>query len=125
LDFTLRLDMRYVPYDGMQDEEEYYTNTGILMFVTDHQVWPKTLEVQGLHKLALSMFPIDAAAKFTTDVLARKRAMRPIGRWNSLEVVSQAGQVRVSVNGRLVTAVTEHEFRQPGHIGFQSEGAEV
>ena len=125
LNFTLRLEMRYLPYEGMRSDGDYYTNTGILMFVTEHQVWPKTLEVQGLYKIALSMLPIDSDAKFTTDYPARNRAMRPVGEWNALEIVSDAGQVRVSVNGQLVTTVTEHEFKQPGHIGFQSEGSEV
>lgn len=125
LNFTLRLDMRYVPYAGLQTDEDYYSNTGILLFVTDHQIWPKCLEVQGLYRLALSILPIDTKAAFTTDTEARRAAMRPVGQWNAIQIVSEAGKVQVSVNGRLVTTVTEHEFTAPGHIGFQSEGSEV
>ena len=55
----------------------------------------------------------------------RRSAIQPLGEWNSIEVVSKGGEVRVSLNGQLVTTVTEHEFEEPGHIGFQSEGAEV
>jgi hypothetical protein len=125
LDFTLRLDLRYVPYAGMETEADYYSNTGILLFVTEHRVWPKSLEVQGVYPLALSILPIDTEAVFSSDLHLRRSAMRPLGEWNSVEIVSKAGEVRVSLNGQLVTTVTEHEFEEPGHIGFQSEGAEV
>jgi len=125
LDFTLRLDMRYIPYAGMESDADYYANTGIVLFITEHQVWPKSLEVQGLYREALSILPIDNQAKFSFDKHRRDNAMRPLGEWNSIEIVSKAGEVRVSVNGLLVTTVTEHEFKQRGHIGVQSEGAEV
>jgi quinoprotein glucose dehydrogenase len=125
LDFTLRLDLRYVPYAGMDSDAEYYSNTGILLFVTEHRVWPKSLEIQGMYPAALSILPIDTEPVFTTDAHARRAAMLPPGEWNAIEIVSRSGEVRVSLNGRLVTTVTEHEFEEPGHIGFQSEGAEV
>jgi len=125
LNFTLRLDLRYVPYAGMETEADYYSNTGIFLFVTKHEVWPKSLEVQGVYPWALSILPIDTEAVFSSDAHVRRSAIRPLGEWNSIEVVSTGGEVRVSLNGQLVTTVTEHEFEEPGHIGFQSEGAEV
>ncbi|MBJ18338.1 MAG: hypothetical protein CL933_02835 [Deltaproteobacteria bacterium] len=125
LNFILRLDLRYVPYPGMRTEAEYYSNTGILLFVNKHGVWPKSLEVQGVYPSALSILPIDSEANFTTDAHRRRAALRPLGEWNSVEIVSQAGEVRVSVNGQQVTTVSDHEFEESGHIGFQSEGAEV
>jgi hypothetical protein len=33
--------------------------------------------------------------------------------------------VRSYLNGTLVSTITEHEFKAPGHIGFQSEGGEL
>ena len=39
--------------------------------------------------------------------------------------MSKNGQVQSYLNGVLVNTVTEHPFKEPGHIGFQSEGAEV
>jgi mono/diheme cytochrome c family protein len=125
LDFTLRLDMRYLPYEGMESDSDYYGNAGILLFVQEHRVWPKTVEVQGYFPQALSILPIDTPVSFETDERARRIAMRPIGEWNSIEIDSAQGRVRVSLNGELVTTVTEHEFEEPGHIGFQSEGGEV
>lgn len=125
LEFTLRLDMRYLPYEGMESDSDYYGNAGILLFVREHRVWPKTLEVQGYFPQALSILPIDTPTTFETDERARRIAMRPIGKWNSIEIHSAQGRVRVSLNGELVTTVTEHEFDEPGYIGFQSEGGEV
>jgi hypothetical protein len=45
--------------------------------------------------------------------------------WNSVEIVSKEGQVRAYLNGTLISAVTQHDFIRAGHIGFQSEGAEI
>jgi acyl-CoA synthetase (NDP forming) len=53
------------------------------------------------------------------------RAKKPAGRWQSVEIVSKDGQVKSYLNGVLVSTITQHEFKEPGHIGFQSEGAEL
>ena len=59
------------------------------------------------------------------DPEARAKAWKPTGEWNSAEIVSRNGQVWSYLNGALVNTVTEHEFKQAGYIGFQSEGGEV
>jgi hypothetical protein len=53
---------------------------------------------------------------------ARARAFRPIGQWNSVEIVAKDGQIKSYHNGELLSHVTEHEFTEAGYIGFQSEG---
>jgi len=45
--FTLRLQYRFEPYPGMESDDDLFTNTGYLLFITKHDVWPRTLEVQG------------------------------------------------------------------------------
>src|SRR5713226_3300556 len=44
--FTLRLQYRFEPYPGMESDDDLFTNTGYLLFITKHDVWPRTLEVQ-------------------------------------------------------------------------------
>ena len=124
-DFSLRLDLRYVADPGLENDADYYSNSGILLFVTEHRVWPKSLEVQGYYPLLLSILPIDTTAEFTIDRHTLRSALRPIGEWNAIEIIAKAGEVRVLLNDELVTTVHEHEFVEPGQIGFQSEGAKI
>jgi hypothetical protein len=127
LNFTLRFDYRQVPPSDWEhaDDDQYEGNTGYLLFITDHRVWPKCIEIQGRHMDLLSAFGIDSAIKSTIDVEARMRARKPVGEWQSVEIVSKNGQVKSYLNETLVSTVSEHEFTAPGHIGFQSEGSEV
>jgi 3-keto-disaccharide hydrolase len=45
--------------------------------------------------------------------------------WNSVEIAARDGQVKSSLNGTLISTISEHEFTEAGFIGFQSEGAEI
>ena len=66
-----------------------------------------------------------ASRNAISSMLRQKRAIQPVGQWNSVEIVSKDGQVGSSLNGTLISIVSEHEFREPGYIGFQSEGAKI
>lgn len=125
LDFTLRFDYRYEPIAGLEADEDVHSNSGYLLFITDHGVWPKSLEIQGQHTGVMGAFGVNAQAKVTADADARRRANRPLGRWNSVEIVSKEGKVTSSLNGIVISTVTEHEFKTPGYIGFQSEGGVI
>jgi hypothetical protein len=66
------------------------------------------------------------------DVFAAKRgAMKPVGQWNTQEVVAQGRHIKVSVNGQVILDVNLNDvkdiaklqkhpglFREAGHIGF-------
>jgi mono/diheme cytochrome c family protein len=123
--FSLRFEYRYEPHPWMETDGDFYGNSGYLLFITDHLVWPKSIEVQGRNAAVLAAMGLDSELKVSVDDEARKRALRPVGQWNSIEIISRDGQVRSYLNGTLVSTVTEHEFKEPGYIGFQAEGAEI
>jgi mono/diheme cytochrome c family protein len=127
LNFTLRFDFKHVPPADWDPEGDYFDgNSGYLLFITEHRVWPKAIEVQGNHLNPLHVIGMDSPVKATmADEAAAHRAKRPAGQWQSVEIVSKDGQVKSYLNGTLISTITEHEFKAPGHIGFQSEGAEV
>ena len=125
LNFTLRLEYRYQRQEGMESDEDFYGNSGYLLFIRKHQVWPKMIEIQGRNSAVLSVIAGDSKATYTVDDEARKRALKPVGQWNAVEIVSKDGQIRSSLNGTLLSIISEHEFKEPGQIGFQSEGAEI
>jgi hypothetical protein len=123
MNFDLRFDYRNAPYPDAEPDEPLIPGvTGYLLFITDHQVWPKCLEFEGANLAAVG---VGAHIQSKYDAEARKRAERPFGEWNSVEIVSKDGQVLAYLNGALVSTVTQHEFQAPGYIGFQSKGGEV
>jgi cytochrome c2 len=123
LNFTLRLDYRFTPVPGV-DDSEFLGNSGYLLFIKEHQVWPKYIEIQGQHTGVLGVLSTGGRAVFTVDNDARQRVMKPVGAWNSVEIVSAGGQIKSSLNGVLISTVTEHEYTA-GHLGFQAEGSEI
>jgi mono/diheme cytochrome c family protein len=125
LDFTLRLEFRYFPIPGLENENEFLSNSGYLLFITQHAVWPKCIEIQGQNLQVGQAFGVGTDLKVTVDSEARLRARKPVGQWNAMEIVSKGGKVVVSLNGAGISTVTEHEFKQPGYIGFQSEGGRI
>ena len=66
-----------------------------------------------------------AKNKSVWDKAARDKAVKPVGEWNSYEVVVRGQSVVVTINGVKVTEITSHEYPAKGHIGFQSEGVEI
>lgn len=126
MNFTLRLDYRYKPYEGMESERDFWGNSGVLLFVNEHQVWPRMLEVQLKAKDEGRMFGISAKVTATpVDEETRQRAKRPAGEWNALEIVSKDGQIKCYLNGILLSTVSEHEFKEPGHIALESESGQI
>jgi mono/diheme cytochrome c family protein len=124
LNFTLRLEYRFEPYPGMESSDEYYGNSGYLLLMKEHRVYPEMIEIQGMNLEVMDVRGPKSTI-FTVDTEVRKRAIHPVGQWNTVEIVSKDGQVRSYLNGTLVSTVTHHEFKEPGYLGFQSEGAKI
>ncbi len=126
LNFTLRFDFRYVPPPGWDGDDVIFGGqSGTHLFVTEHDIWPRAIEIQGRNYDALSVIAVSAQAEFTDDGEARRRARKPVGDWNSVEIISTNGEIRSSLNGVLISTVSEHEFTEPGHIAFESQGTEI
>ena len=126
LNFTLRLEYRYQPYEGLESDDEFYGNSGYLLFINEpFLVWPKMIEIQGMNTSVLSVILSDIKGKATVNDEARKRALKSVGQWNSIEIVSKDGQVNSYLNGALISTITEIDNQEPGHIAFQSEGGQI
>jgi mono/diheme cytochrome c family protein len=125
LNFILRLEYHFDPYPGMESDDQYFGNSGYLIFMQEHRVFPEMIEVQGMNLEILDIRASKRSTVYTVDTEARKRAVHPVGQWNTVEIVSKNGQVWNYLNGVLVSQVTHHEYTEPGYIGFQSEGAKI
>ena len=125
--YSFRFDFKYPRPAGLEDDGKFDGNSGYLVHITgEHKVWPKSIEVQGQNKTAGTIFAISGAkaVKAKDDPAARKKALKPVGEWNSIEIISKDGALTAILNG---TKVCESEAGDvtEGPIGFQSEGAEI
>src|SRR5262249_14035493 len=101
--YMVKFDWRYKRPDSLQDDEKFTGNSGYLAGITgEHKVWPKCVEIQGMNKehgriLALGGFK----GKYTFDAEALKKARKPVGEWNTTEIVIDNGKITSKVNGAL------------------------
>ena len=128
LDFDLRFDYRWVPPADMDRDDEFFNvSSGYLLFVDEPRIWPKGIEIEGNENALLAGFALGGSARITvtydTATLARYR--KAIGTWNAVQIVSRDGEVKVYLNGGLVTHISDHPYRSPGHIGFQYQGGRI
>ncbi len=112
-------------------------NGGVLVHISSgpkDRAWPLSLQIQTKNKNVGDILPM-AGATFTealtsdqgakTPIKARTGSVdreKPVGEWNSCDIVCQNGTVEVTINGVLqnkITNATPHS----GRVGFQFEGA--
>ncbi len=51
--------------------------------------------------------------------------MRPLGRWNAIEIEAKSGQVLTSLNGVPVSKIEKHNYDYAGNISFQVQGRKM
>ena len=126
-DFTLRLEFRWLNVESLAEEARSEANTGVLLFISGEEtIWPRCLEVQGkwtdLGQIKSNARDVKVAA--SEDDAARRRARKPVGQWNTLEIVARDGAVRSTLNGVAIAASEATALRE-GPIGFQLERFDV
>jgi hypothetical protein len=125
--YTLKLDYRFRRPADLTDDPGFKGNTGVMIHITGpHKQWPKSLELQGKYSEMASLKANGGAADLVIhdDNAARQSARKPVGEWNSLEVISKAGALASSINGVKVCESEAGELVE-GLIGFQAEDFEV
>jgi subtilisin family serine protease len=112
------------------------SNSGVLLHIASGPVnntaWPVCFQMQMKLSRAGDLLPM-AEAKFAeklttppdakTPQLDRAAAAseKPLGEWNSCDIVCRAGALEVTINGVLQNKVT-HCVPAAGKVGFQLEG---
>ncbi|MBI1347914.1 DUF1080 domain-containing protein [bacterium] len=121
--FTLKLDYKFPRPANLTDEAKFKGNTGFLIYITgEAKIWPLCLEVQGKH-VQMAAIKENGGAEppvVKDDGAAREAARKPVGQWNSLEIVSKDGALNVSLNGTPISS-SEPNFLSSGSIGIQAE----
>ena len=119
--FVLRAEWRFEP-EGWIGAPEKWPNAGFFIFANEiKDTWPVSLEVQGYHGEAGSLFgvrggKIDGAKRgpFVKD-------RPPLGSWDKYEITAREGHVLVVLNGQPVNE-GRNAVPSEGSICLQSEG---
>lgn len=124
--YILRFDWRYKRPEGLQNDADFRGNSGYLIHITgEHRLWPKCVEVQGMNRDAGIFLPLGGVKiNHHRDDAAKRAAIRPVGEWNEMEILSLNGTIVSRINGQVIAFGTDCDVRS-GPIGFQSEGAEI
>ncbi len=127
--YTLQFEFAFKKPDGLTDDSKFRGNSGCLIHVGEENalgVWPRSVEVQGMHRQLGLILPIPRSLKCkrTLDSDARAKVLKPVGQFNALGIVVKGGDMDISINGVVVSTVRDCELTE-GPIGLQSEGAET
>lgn len=121
--YKLRFDWRWPRGGG---------NSGCLLHVCgEDAVWPKSIESQ-LQSEHAGDFWVIGGTDFKEHVNKGDRRVpkqhahneKPLGKWNTMEVVCKDNTIQVYVNGMLQNEATETTVNA-GYIGLQSEGTPI
>lgn len=108
-------------------------NTGVLVNMQlPDKVWPECVQSQGKHGHQGDIFLMGGAESkehrgldANTPLVKRGPSNeKPVGEWNTCELVCRDATVKVYVNGKFENETTECTISS-GFIGIQSEGAEI
>ncbi|WP_020466495.1 3-keto-disaccharide hydrolase [Singulisphaera acidiphila] len=124
--YVLKFDWKYARPEGLIDDAKFDGNSGLLLHIQKpHKVWPKSIEVQLLNADSGHTFAI-FGSKFTgaKNAQAQKKAIKPVGQWNHLEVICQEGRITSTINGIEVDRGTGAS-PDSGHIGWQCEAGPI
>ena len=126
-DFKLTVEWRFVKLAPKAD------NTGVLVQIQEpDQVWPQCVQCQGKHDAQGDLFLMMGAeskehrGQDKNTPLPKRAASneKPIGEWNTCELICADDSVKAFVNGELMNEATECTVHS-GAVGIQSEGAEI
>lgn len=109
-------------------------NGGVLIHVSSgpkDKVWPLSLQIQTKHKNVGDLLPM-AGASFAEPLTTAEGAYppikakmadseKPVGEWNSCDILAKDGSVEVKINGIVQNKISKSS-PDSGHIGFQLEG---
>jgi hypothetical protein len=126
--YIARFDWKYVRPADLKDDEKFLGNSGFLAHIQPGDtgsVWPKSIEIQGMNKEHGKIFPVMGLAKgkFSFDAEALKKARKPVGEWNTTEIIFKDGMITSKVNGVEISTGSSELTEGPWLL--QSEGAEI
>ena len=126
-DYKLTVEWRFVKVAPKAD------NGGVLVHLQlPDKLWPPCIQCQGKHGRQGDLFLMGGAESkehrgldVNTAVPMRGESQeKPVGEWDTIELLCSGNSIKAWVNGRLMNETIECTIAS-GKIGFQSEGGEM
>ena len=122
-DYRLHVEWRWPANPG---------NNGVLVHVQlPDKVWPKMIECQLMNQNAGDIWIIETTFREHKERGQDRRTPKlgpanekPLGEWNSYDIVASGNTLVLSVNGKVMNIATQCELSD-GYICLQSEGAPI
>lgn len=119
--FVLRAEWRFEP-EGWVGAPEKWPNAGFFIFANEiKDTWPRSLEVQGYHGEAGSLFGVRGGKVEGAKRGPFVKNRPPLGSWDKYEITARDGRVTVVLNGALVNEGHDADPAE-GNVCLQSEG---
>jgi hypothetical protein len=123
--YILTFDWMYERPDDLASDAGFRGNSGLLLHIQPpHKVWPRCVEIQLQNASAGAVIPIGGAKCQGKRLAPTEEAVKPVGQWNHMVVISQEGTLACTINGVAVSEASGSTV-QGGPIGWQSEGAPI
>ena len=125
--YVLTVEWRFVKIAPKAD------NTGVLVHIQPpDKVWPECVQVQGKHAHQGDLFLMAGAESkehrgMDANTPLPKHgasAEKPIGEWNTCQVICSGNNVKACINGEFMNEATACTVSS-GFIGIQSEGGDI
>jgi hypothetical protein len=126
--YAIRFDWRFRRPEFLSEDDKFLGRGGLLLHIQNPTrpaaskgIWPRSVMVEGSvkgHGRTFTMGGVEG--RFETDLELLRKARKPIGEWNSAEVVCRGRRITVRNNGTEVTSGWSE--LTGGHIGFVSDG---
>lgn len=113
------------------------SNSGIFLFVQNPNLWPNAVECQLKSGNAgdfvllggsnISQYKLKEGEKRPEFPVVKKYKPsneKPVGQWNSAEILCRDGDIKVFINGELQNEASD-SLHKIGAIALQSEGGEI
>jgi len=125
-DFVLHFDFMYERPAGLAAGADFGGNSGLLVNIQGPaKVWPKCIEFQLQNQSVGQVIPVKGGkVDGHWDRAKARKATKPVGEWNHMEVTSKAGAMTCTLNGVEVATAADADPDR-GQIGWQSEGAAI
>jgi hypothetical protein len=124
--YKLTVEWRFVKIAPKADNGGFLVH----MQLPPDKLWPPCIQCQGKHAAVGDLFLMGGAESkehqgkdMNTALPKTVDAEKPVGEWNTCEMICSGNSVKVLVNGKLVNETTECTVSS-GKIGIQDEGAE-
>ena len=86
--YVLRYDWQYKRPANLVDDSKFPGNSGCLVHIhPPHKVWPQCVEVQGMNRDHGRLIFLQCKGKGTFDKAAKDKAVKPVGEWNTTEII--------------------------------------